>query len=216
MTRVKICGITNLEDALHAIECGADALGFIFVEDSPRYVGDREEALRVASKLPPFVNRVQVVRAVSSADSRLAGGYDTYQFYEDSARGSVAGKRFIRALRLRDETILEELDDAAFDVDAVLLDSYHPDILGGTGTAASWDLAAEAVRRLTKPAILAGGLTPDNVQEALNTVRPYAVDVSSGVEAEPGRKDPHKVRQFLAAVREYDERHGDGSDRSPI
>jgi phosphoribosylanthranilate isomerase len=208
MTRVKICGITNLEDALHAVRCGADALGFIFLENTPRFIGRNSDALDVTLQIPPFISRVAVRRDLGIYEERWEQRFDTVQYFENSLGTRFPqGRRLIRVLRLRDQDTLSELSEAESEADAVLLDAYHPDKLGGAGITANWELAAEAVGRLTKPAILAGGLTPENVQDAIAAVRPYAVDVSSGVEAGPGRKDAEKVRRFIEAVREFDRRN---------
>lgn len=212
-TRVKICGITNLEDARAAVDCGADALGFIFVEESPRYVG-RFPAALVGSLagLPPFVNRVMVCRNLSAALLDTRGDFDTIQFYMDDWCGVFPSgpKRFIHALRIKDESSLTEIETAVTKTEtgALLLDAYHPDKLGGSGETFNWELAREAKERFQKPIILAGGLTPENVGDAIAAVRPYAVDVSSGVEAEPGRKDHAKLRAFMQAVRKADEANG--------
>ena len=205
MTRVKICGLTNVEDVRAAVACGADALGFIAVEGSPRYV-DAQEHFEIWTARPLFVPGVVVVRRPDDAEEY---GADYVQFYEEppgGARGVF--ERGIRAFRVRDESVLGEIEryvssDAA--ASALLLDAFHEDKLGGSGETFSWDLAV-AIKQIAgnKPILLAGGLTPENVGEAIAKVRPYAVDVSSGVEAEPGRKDHEKLRRFIRAVREVD------------
>lgn len=199
VTRIKICGITNAEDARAAVQLGADALGFIGVPDTPRYVSPEE--MRTASAgLPPFVNRVVVVREMLAS-----AGYstDTIQYY--SGDNVAPGFRRIRVFRIKDETSLAELRDYRYTPDAVLLDAFHDTTLGGAGKTFDWSLALEAKRILGDlPLILAGGLTPENVFDAVRTVRPYAVDVSSGVEAEPRRKDHDKIRRFIEAVRAAD------------
>jgi phosphoribosylanthranilate isomerase len=204
-TRVKICGTTNLEDALAAVEYGADALGFIRVPDSPRYVGDNGYH-DVVSKDRLFVQSVVVVTRPSDANDL----YSNYvQFYEEEVGRQdwfYESWRYIRAFRVKDESSLDEILSYRYlkDVGAILLDAYHPDKLGGSGETFNWDLARQAQERFQKPIILAGGLTPDNVGDAIRAVRPYAVDVSSGVEASPGKKDHNKLRAFLQAVREAD------------
>jgi len=202
VTRVKVCGITNAADADLAIEMGADALGFILVPDTPRCVGDRPEALAAALNAPPFVCTVAVVRDVPEVDRRIVDGFDAVQFYS----GCVVGRpwRRIRALRVRDASVLDEVARLEPECDAFVLDAYHPAKLGGSGETFDWEIAREAVARTSRPIILAGGLTPENAADAIAAVRPYAVDVSSGVEAEPGRKDPAKLRAFFRAVREAD------------
>jgi phosphoribosylanthranilate isomerase len=144
-----------------------------------------------------------VVQDFGSVDPRRVAAFDAFQYYEQSDEPQVWQQR-IHAVRLRDETSLDSLEELTVGASAILLDAYHPDKLGGAGITSDWNLAAEAVKRLSKPVILAGGLSPENVAEAIARVRPYAVDVSSGVESEPGRKDPEKVRRFIDAVREFD------------
>ncbi len=209
-TRIKICGITNIEDALAAVACGADALGFIRVADSPRYV-DEEQVGRIVAALPPFINRVGVYHRLEDAHSVLDKSlFDTVQFYEAEELSDFAAKiRLVRAVRVRDESSLETLKTLNDSVGAILLDAYHPDRLGGSGAVFDWALACGAKAHCPKPLILAGGLTPDNVAAAIAAVRPYAVDVSSGVEASvneatPGRKDLAKMRAFCRAVSETD------------
>lgn len=211
MTRVKICGITNLEDARAAIGYGADALGFIFVPESSRYVGRSHELADMLMGLPPFVQRVGVFVGTEMIPSELRADLDGAQFY-DERFSPWDGKSNILAFRLRDSESIDSLNNiavgpypAAFHAaNALLLDAYHPSKLGGSGETFNWDLAVEAKVRFGKPIILAGGLTPDNVGEAIAKVRPYAVDVSSGVEAVPGRKDHAKLKAFIRAVRETD------------
>jgi|SRR5579871_3119471 len=212
ITRVKICGITNLEDARAAVDYGADALGFIFVPDTPRYVGN-SEWVNVVWEIPPFVSRVAVCRDATDLDRKYEGTFNAIQFYTPVADQTwhwYGGHSLIYAARIRNEDSLDEIATALPQVstvggdlliDALLLDTYHKDKLGGAGETFNWELAVEAKRRFNLPIILAGGLTPDNVAEAIATVQPYAVDVSSGVEAEPGRKDHAKLRAFLKAVR---------------
>lgn len=202
MVRIKICGITNLDDALAAVEYGADALGFVFFKGSPRYVAP-EDAGRITSALPPFVTTVGVFVDESQEDvidimerARL----DIVQFHgeEPPEQCEVPGLRAIKALRVR------ELDDLAslpgYRVSAYLLDTYVPGAPGGTGVSFNWDIAVQA--RRYGNIILAGGLIPDNVAEAVSHVRPYAVDVSSGVEAQKGRKDHEKLRLFIQRARQ--------------
>ena len=202
MTRVKICGITSEADALAAVEAGADALGFMFYEASARFIAAREAAA-ILGALPPFVVRVGVfVNATEERVREVAEecGLDALQFHGDETPEFCArfASRVIKAFRVRDEESLKGL--SAYPVGAWLLDSYVPDQRGGTGALFNWDLALEA-KTAGRPVILAGGLTPENVAEAVRRVQPYAVDVSSGVESSPGRKDPAKMRAFIQAVR---------------
>jgi phosphoribosylanthranilate isomerase len=200
-TRIKICGITNREDALAATSYGADAMGFIAVEGSPRYVSE-QDFFEIAEDAPLFVTRVVVVNMAEDAENYCA---EYVQHYSDTAGTSLLHAPFrIRAFRIRDEASLREIADYPDAVGAILLDTYHKDKLGGGGETFDWDLAREAKRLTDKPIILAGGLTPENVQDALEAVRPYAVDVSSGIEASLGVKDHAKVKAFIRAVREWD------------
>jgi phosphoribosylanthranilate isomerase len=198
--RVKVCGITSLEDALAAVEAGADALGFVFAP-SPRQVTP-EQAAAILRELPPFVTSVGLVVDQDPRPLREVCPVDVVQFHGSEPPEALlaAGCRAVKAFRLRGEADLEPLRRYA-SAAAFLLDAYVPGIQGGTGHRFPWDLAVEA-RRFGRPLIVAGGLTPENVALCVRTTRPYAVDVSSGVEAAPGRKDPAKLRDFIAAARE--------------
>lgn len=200
MVLIKICGITSREDALLAVELGADALGFIFT-NSPRRVTP-EEAAAVTSVLPPTVCKIGVFldqqeeEVKSIADSC---GLDGLQFHgrETPAYCGKFTQKVIKAFRIRDIGDLKAL--SLYDVDALLLDSYDEKLPGGTGKSFDWNLAVEA-KRYGK-IILSGGLNPKNVFSAVQTVRPYAVDVSSGVETLPGKKDAVRLRAFIEEVR---------------
>jgi phosphoribosylanthranilate isomerase len=198
--RVKICGITNREDALTAVEAGAHALGFVFAP-SPRQVTP-EQAAAIIAALPPFVQTVGVfvdaeVRSVLSR-CRL----DAVQFHGQESPDEMAGitgVRRIKACRVATSADLESLAAYSDAADAFLLDARVSGIAGGTGQSFPWPLAREA-RRFGHPIILAGGLTPENVATAIEAGRPEAVDVSTGVEVSPGRKDRDRVRRFVAAA----------------
>lgn len=196
--RIKICGITNLEDALLACEWGADALGFVFAR-SPRQVTP-EAAAEIVRELPPFVTTVGLVVDQDPLPILERCALDIVQFHGSETPEVVAraGRRAVKAFRIRDAADLESLPQYER-VSAYLLDAYVPGIPGGTGHQFPWQLAEEA-KRFGKPVIVAGGLTPENVRHCIETTRPYGVDVSSGVEASPGRKDPEKLRTFLAAA----------------
>jgi phosphoribosylanthranilate isomerase len=205
--RVKICGITSEEDALLSVRLGADALGFNTWSGSKRFL-DLDAAAEWIAALPPFVARVALlVNAPIEEAERIARlpFLDALQLHgdEDAAycrRLAATGRPVIKAIRLRDIATLDEA--AAFPVRHFLLDAHVEGQFGGTGAAVNLPLAAEFRRR--HPAsfpILAGGLRPDNVAAAIRAARPYAVDVSSGVESSPGRKDPALVRAFMEAVR---------------
>ena len=200
--RVKICGITSADDARAAVGAGADALGFMFYEPSPRCVTP-EQAAAIIAKLPTHVAKVGVFVDADEAAVRTTAamaGLDTLQFHgseppEFCARFEL---RTIKAFRVKDSGSLGQLPD--YETDAWLLDSYVQGVPGGTGERFNWDLAVEA-KRLDRPILLAGGLTPENVGEAVGQVTPYGLDVSSGVEAAPGRKDAAKVAAFIASAR---------------
>lgn len=195
--RVKICGITCLEDAVHAVNCGADALGFVFYPPSPRFI-DPVKAQKIIAALPPFISRVGLfVNAQPAAITEIVEQccLDVVQLHGDEppAACRISGVKVIKALRLRDAQCLEGL--AHYPVAALLLDAWVSGSYGGTGQLARWDLAAQLAQQF--PVILAGGLTPTNVAAAIEAVHPFAVDVSSGVENAPGCKDPQQVRSFI-------------------
>jgi len=199
---VKICGITSAPDGLGAVEAGADALGFMFYDRSPRSISIGSAAA-IIRELPPFVVKVGVfVDASEEFVLRAMGecGLNLLQFH--GAESPDYCRRFglmsMKAFRIRDAESLKAMTE--YQTDAWLLDAYAADQPGGTGTTFQWDLAVEA-KKLGRPIFLAGGLTPANVAEAIQRVQPYGVDVSSGVEAAPGRKDPQKVRDFIQAAK---------------
>ena len=203
--KVKVCGITNAEDALAAVEAGADALGFIFYEKSPRYVVPAIAASIIA-ELPPLVTPVGVfvnegmatVRSIMDtcglAMAQLHGD-ENVSYCRELARPAM------KALRVKDRGSLLALAEyrGRGGVRGFVLDTFSELAYGGTGQITDWGLAADVAK--STPILLAGGLTPDNVAEAIRTVRPYGVDVSSGVESVPGKKDHAKMRAFLDAVR---------------
>jgi phosphoribosylanthranilate isomerase len=200
--KVKICGITNADDAQVAVAAGADLLGFVFYDQSPRHVTVAQAAV-IARTVPPYVVRVGLfVNAPEElvAEAMSACGLQLLQFHGDETPAYC--RQFpamsMKAFRVKDADTLRALPE--YPTDAWLLDAFVPGQRGGTGHSFNWDLAIEAVK-LGKPVFLAGGLTPENVAEAVRQVRPYGVDVSSGVESAPGRKDPAKVRAFIAAAK---------------
>lgn len=202
MFRIKICGITNESDALHAVACGADALGFVFFTGSPRCV-DTETVRTIVDQLPADVVKVGLfVNEQPEEVNRCAAasGIDLVQLHGDETPDycKQIDKPIIKALRVRDEESLAGWQD--YPAEALLLDAWHPEKFGGTGDACDWQLAARLARQTT--IILAGGLSPINVAEAVRMVQPRGVDVSSGVEQSPGKKDPEKVRAFIDNARE--------------
>jgi phosphoribosylanthranilate isomerase len=201
-TIVKICGITNLRDALAAVEAGADALGFIFYPDSPRYV-PLPVAQAISQKLPESIIRVGVFvdpqpDEVFSISANCGLGLLQFHGNESPEFCRQFGIMAMKAFRIRDTDSLAPIQQ--YNTDAFLLDSYVPGKAGGTGEVFNWSLAVEA-KKFGKPIVLAGGLTPSNVADAVRAVRPFGVDVSSGVEIAPGKKDAVKMRDFVAAVR---------------
>ncbi|BDI29996.1 N-(5'-phosphoribosyl)anthranilate isomerase [Capsulimonas corticalis] len=205
MTRVKICGITNREDAEAAAAYGADALGFIAVPHSPRFVSP-ERFEEIAAQPPLFVKRVVVVMHPEDANNYPA---DYIQYYHETTDKGQSRRNThwrIKCFRMKDASTLDEIQAFSDPVSALLLDTYHKDKLGGAGETFNWDLAVEAKRLSGKAIILAGGLTPENVADALEAVRPECVDVASGVESSPGVKDHAKVKAFIKAVRAWDAR----------
>jgi phosphoribosylanthranilate isomerase len=197
MVRVKICGITNMEEALHAAACGADALGFVFFPKSPRCLTP-EAARVIIAALPPFVTTVGLF--VNEAPERIKEivdycRLDVIQLHGDEPPQAcvISPYRVIKALRVKDASSLVGLEE--YSVSAFLLDAWVADSYGGTGHTFNWELAARVARK--HHVILAGGLAPGNVADAIRTVMPYGVDVSSGVEVSPGRKDSEKVEAFI-------------------
>jgi len=201
--RVKICGITRLQDLHAACDVGADALGFVFYAKSPRHVSIATAAA-LLRELPPFVQSVGLFVNAEPAfiESVLqAVPLDLLQFHGDETPADCArfGRPYIKAVRVNRET---DLLKCAADFDAargLLLDAWVPGMPGGTGERFDWRLIPP---NLPKPIILSGGLTPDNVAEAVQRVRPWAVDVSSGVEVSKGIKDAHLIAQFIAKAKE--------------
>jgi phosphoribosylanthranilate isomerase len=200
--KVKICGVTTLGDAQDAVEAGADAIGLMFYPGSPRHVSI-DSAQQIAGSLPPTVIRVGVFVDPNPADVFTAiqqCGLNLLQFHgsEPQVFCQQFGVMTMKAFRVRDAESLAPLQ--WFTADAFLLDSYIQDKLGGTGESFNWALAVEA-KKFGRPIFLAGGLTPANVAAAIRAVQPFAVDVSSGVELSPGRKDRAKIKAFIAAAR---------------
>jgi phosphoribosylanthranilate isomerase len=205
LPKVKICGITNVEDALAAVEAGADAVGFVFHHASPRRV-TADMVKRIVAQLPPFVLPVGVF---VNEDVKIVRdwmddcGLAVAQLHGDEATAycDLLGRPVLKAIRLKDRGSLLALAEykGRSRVRGFVLDAFSTVSYGGTGQVTDWALAAEAAR--SAPVILAGGLTPENVAEAIRRVQPYGVDVSSGVESDPGKKDHAKMRAFINAAK---------------
>ena len=210
-TRVKICGLTRRDDALAAIDLGADAIGLVFYGGSPRAVSI-VQAQNIVRGLAPL--RVTVVALfVNAAESEIRAVLDSVhidllQFHGDEAPQDCVryGMPYIKAVLMREDVDLFEMERIYSSASGLLLDSYKDGVAGGTGVAFDWTRVSKEPQRLTKPFILAGGLTPGNVAEAIKQVRPYAVDVSGGVELAKGIKDAAKMAAFIQGVKNV---HGD-------
>ncbi len=201
-TRVKICGITRLVDVSAAVSAGADALGFVFYAPSPRAV-TVEQARPLVLATPPLVSTVGLfvdadAEYVNEVLARLPLSLLQFHGNEDNAFCASFGRPWIKALRVRPEDDVAQLMLAWPDAHGFLLDAWHPSAPGGTGQRFDWQ---QVPRQSAKPLILAGGLTSDNVAEAIRTVQPFAVDVSGGVEQAHGIKDADKINAFMAGVR---------------
>ena len=207
-TRIKICGISRQPDAQAAAAAGADAIGFVFYPPSPRYVPPGTAA-KIARALPPFVTTVGLF--VDATDDEVRGVLATVplgllQFHGEETPEFCGrfGRPYMKAVRVRYGTDLLQYAANYPDATALLLDAYRPDVPGGTGETFDWNLIPASLGR---PIVLSGGLTPDNVGAGIERVKPWAVDVSSGVEAAPGVKDAQLIELFAAAVRRVDGPH---------
>ncbi len=205
MTRIKICGITRVEDALAAAHSGADAIGLVFHEKSPRYV-TVQQAARLAAALPPFVTVAGLFVDVS-ADYVHAVleevPLDLLQFHGEETPDFCASftRPYIKAIRVRAGVDLVQCASRYASAKGLLLDAWVKDVPGGTGHSFDWGLIPQG---LPLPVILSGGLNPGNVADGIRAVRPYAVDVSSGVEAQKGIKDAAKIAAFIKEVKDID------------
>ena len=205
--RIKICGITNREDAEAAIAAGADALGFILYPASKRFI-PIEKAIEIVETLPPFVQTVAVTVNAMKEFTNLGWRKQLKTFGIAQLHGQEspvhvkAVSKYLPVIKVfpADKALVETT--ANYPVSAFMLDTPSPEH-GGTGRAFDWSLAGEFKKRTTKPLILSGGLNPENVAQAIETVQPYAVDVSSGVEASPGRKDHAKLRDFIRICKKF-------------
>lgn len=200
-TRVKVCGITRVEDAINAVESGADAIGFVFFEKSPRYI-NKEMADEIAKVLPPFISKVALFVNASEIEIKSVletVPVDLLQFHgeERPEECRCYGRPYIKAVRMNNNVDLYKICDDYADASALLLDSFIEGTQGGTGQTFDW---SRVPSDLTKQIILAGGLTVENVAGAISKVSPYAVDVSGGVESEKGIKDAAKMEKFIQEV----------------
>ena len=202
-TRIKICGINHRDDALKAVECGADAIGLIFVEKSPRYAS-LTDARVIAESLPPFVTVVGLFMDATAEiihEALKVVPINLLQFHGEESPEfcDQFGMPYIKVLRMRENVNIVAFAQEYPNAAGILLDTYHKGVGGGTGQSFDWSLIPEDI---AFPLILAGGLNPENVASAVETVKPYAVDVSSGVESEPAIKDHKKIEQFIEEVLE--------------
>ena len=204
-TRVKICGFTRVDEAVYAARLGVDAIGLVFYPPSPRHV-EIEQAVRIVKALPAFTSVVALF--VDEQEARIREvlaqvAIDCIQFHgEESAEACrIYGKRYIKAVRMKNTIDISALALHYHDAAGLLLDAYHPDAKGGTGSQFDWDLIP---KHCSLPIILAGGLDASNAKQAVATVKPYALDVSSGVEANKGIKDALKMAAFIKQVNEGD------------
>jgi phosphoribosylanthranilate isomerase len=202
MVRVKVCGITNESDAFMAVEMGADALGFIFAR-SPRTIGP-EEARRIICALPPFAQTVGVFVNENPGRIREITAFcdlDLIQLHGDESPElcETLMPRCLKAIRVRSKSSLDQIRSFEGKVRAVVLDSYSDEIRGGTGNTFDWGLAAEA-KKTGIPIILAGGLDPDNIEEAILTVKPFAVDINSGIEQSAGKKNHFLMGELMERI----------------
>ncbi len=202
MVKIKICGITNLDDALLAVDAGADALGFVFFGASPRNISP-EQARAIIRHLPPFIQTVGLFVNESLAtinETADTCGLDIIQLHGEESPDfcTYVKRRVLKALRVRNFASLDSMP--SYQVSAFLLDAWSPIARGGTGQTFNWDIAASAAA--DRKIILAGGLSCDNIADAIKKVRPYGVDVSSGVEVAPGKKDAVKITEFIRKAKE--------------
>ncbi|MBL7197475.1 MAG: phosphoribosylanthranilate isomerase [Candidatus Omnitrophica bacterium] len=198
--KVKICGITNIKDALHSVWCGADALGFVFFKESKRYIRPND-AKKIIEILPPWILKVGLFvndKITNIIKIAKECGLDFIQLHGDenlTYLRKLKGLRLIKAVRINDrKDIFRNLDNLPCEL--LLFDTYSKKEFGGTGKTFNWNLKRE-IRRIKKPYIISGGLTPSNVYRAAKNFLPYAVDVSSGVEKRPGKKDKKLIKEFI-------------------
>ena len=202
IVKIKICGITNFEDALNASRLGADALGFVFVENSPRYITPHDAA-HIINKLPPFINKVGLFVDPSKQeveDAARIANFDLLQFHGDESEGfcNQFNLPYIKAISVKTDVNLLEYSRQYASASALLLDAYYEEARGGTGKTFDWNLIP---KEGSIPLIVAGGLNNENIADLLRQVMPYAVDVSGGVEISKRQKDCKKMEDFILGVR---------------
>ena len=202
MIKVKICGITNLNDALHAAELGADALGFVFVKDSSRFIKPID-ASKIICRLPPFLRKVSLFVNPSKDEVKQVINmchFDLIQFHGDESPSFCEqfNLPYIKAISVENELSLVEYEKEYESASAFLLDGFSEDARGGTGNIFDWNLIPQ---NISKPIIVAGGLNKGNLNELFIKNKPYAVDVSSGVESHKGKKDYNMMQEFILGVR---------------
>ncbi len=205
--RVKVCGITNRADALECVKAGAHALGFIFFEKSPRYITPKD-AQEIIKSLPPFVSKVGVFVNEDPKKIEQIKEYcqlDYIQLHGDEEVDicDLFKGISIKAFRVKDESIFKEIDHYVPYVQGILLDTWSKSEYGGTGKSFNWDLAKKAKETFQIPLILAGGLSPENIKDAIDSVSPYGVDVSSGLEKFPGKKDHRLIKEFFHKINSF-------------
>lgn len=197
--KVKICGITNIQDALHSVWCGADALGFVFYKKSKRYISPKQ-VKKIIDILPPWIFKVGLFVNEDFVSVKRIANYcklDFIQLHGDENQSylkKLNGFRLIKAIRIKEKINFRSLDN--FCCELLLFDTYSESKFGGTGKRFDWGLSRE-IKRIRKPYIISGGLTPSNVKQAVKRFAPYAVDVSSGIEKKLGKKDERLVRGFI-------------------
>ncbi|WP_456437871.1 phosphoribosylanthranilate isomerase [Desulfurobacterium sp.] len=206
MVKIKVCGITNIEDALAAVEAGADAVGFIIFKGSKRYISPLE-VRHITKELPPFVTKVGVfvnedratvleILSYANLDFAQLHGDETPEYCR-----YIGKRRVIKVFRLKDETEVKRVKDYENVASAILLDTFSQDAFGGTGKTFDWNIALKVKEAVNIPLILSGGLNSENVSAAIENIRPYAVDVCSGVESHPGKKDREAVEKFIRTAK---------------
>ncbi len=205
MTKIKICGITNAEDAKKAAELDADALGFIFFKKSPRCI-DKETAREIIKSLPPFIAKVGVFvdeKEDIVRDTRSHCGLTALQFHGNETKEYCAKfNNVIKAFRIKDKKDLDRVREYEPHVSAILLDTYSKNQIGGTGETFDWSILEKLETK--KPLILSGGITEKNAKTAISAAKPYAIDSASGTESEPGKKDHIKMKNLINIVKGND------------